>query len=329
MFKNITLKEFIAPIIMIVAILIVMSVYFFVQPTQPTLDEPVQVHKVCGVEDNVRGIDVSYWQATIDWDIVVAETDIAFGVARVSDGTQKVDPKFEENWHEMKRVGLIRGAYQFFRPNQDAFDQAELFINLVEQAGGMEDEDMPPTLDVEITGGMSKEEILNRISIWIDHVIANTGRYPIIYTSSSFWDSTKLGNEFADFPLWVAHYTGAQCPWAPDAWNHWEFWQYTGSGTLPGIYRPVDINIYNGGLLDLRDFIRFSRTDYTKLEDASVADASVADAGAEVEMEASIVDVTVKEKAEISDAFDEFPSIFDAGGPTPPSVGCSCSVPGK
>jgi len=343
MLKDMNLKEFIAPIIMIVAIFIVITIYSFgPQPDQqPRIDDPFEVHKVCGVEDNVRGIDVSYWQATIDWDALVTNTDISFGVARVSDGTQKIDPKFEENWHEMKRVGLIRGAYQFFRPNQSAADQAALFVSLIEQAGGMEDEDMPPTLDVEVTGGMGREEVLSGISIWVDHVIAYTGRYPIIYTGPAFWDSTKLGDGFADFPLWIAHYTGAKCPLAPDAWHHWEFWQYTGSGTLPGIHRPVDINVYNGDLTGLRDFIRFSKTDYTGFEDASVADvvdAEVIDAevdviDAEAEAEASVVDAVeedvVEEKTEASDIINEFPDIFDAGGPTPPSIGCSCSVPGR
>lgn len=335
MLKNINLKEFIAPIIMIVTALIMITVYSWLQPDQqPRVDDPFEVHKVCGVEDKVKGIDVSYWQSTINWDKLVAETDISFGVARVSDGTHKVDPKFNENWDEMKRVGLIRGAYQFFRPNQDAIKQAQLFVKLLDEAGGMEDEDMPPTLDLEVTGDMSKKDILTGVSLWIEYIIAHTGKYPIIYTGPAFWDSNKLGNEFADFSLWVAHYTGAKCPWAPDAWDSWDFWQYTGSGTLPGINRPVDINVYNGDLLGLRNFIRFSKADYTGFEDASVADVIEADTidaevDAEIDVEASAVADVIEEKAETPDVINEFSDIFDAGGPTPPNIGCGCSTPGR
>jgi len=332
MFKDITFKEFIAPIIMIGVSLTVITIFLFNQPILTPPNVPDEVHRVCGVEDKVRGIDVSYWQATIDWDKLVAETDISFGIARVSDGMQKIDPKFEEYWSEMERVGLIRGAYQFFRPNQDAKEQAALFITLLEQAGGLNETDMPPTLDIEVTGGMTKEQILISIYDWTEYVIAHTNRVPIIYTGPSFWDSAQLGGAYSNYPLWIAHYTGATCPWAPDGWDKWSIWQYTGEGKLPGIYRSVDINVFNGDLTDLQYFIKVSDINYIE-KDASVADVVDADIiDVEVEAEAS-VDVVeedvVEKKTEASDIINEFPNIFDAGGPTPPSIGCSCTVPGR
>jgi lysozyme len=43
-----------------------------------------------------------------------------FAFARVSDGIGFVELKFCENWPAMKSAGLVRGSYQFFRPNQSA-----------------------------------------------------------------------------------------------------------------------------------------------------------------------------------------------------------------
>ena len=52
-----------------------------------------------------------------------------FAIVRVSDGTGFMDPKFVTNWKAAKAAGLAVGAYQFFRPTQDATAQADLMVN--------------------------------------------------------------------------------------------------------------------------------------------------------------------------------------------------------
>ena len=66
----------------------------------------------------VPGIDVSYWNAGIDWPKVRA-TGQRFVFAKASEGGSYVDPTFDDNWRGAKNVGLLRGAYHFFRCNID------------------------------------------------------------------------------------------------------------------------------------------------------------------------------------------------------------------
>jgi lysozyme len=47
--------------------------------------------------------------------------------------------------------------------------------------------------------------------------------------------------------LWIAHWTSGSAPTVPaDNWggNGWTFWQYTSSGTVPGISGNVDLDRY-------------------------------------------------------------------------------------
>lgn len=61
------------------------------------------------------GIDVSMYQCHIDWPIVAQSKKFVF--IKATDGATFVDPYFAFNWSSAKKVGMIRGAYHFFGPN--------------------------------------------------------------------------------------------------------------------------------------------------------------------------------------------------------------------
>jgi lysozyme len=61
----------------------------------------------------VRGIDVSHHNGQIDWDRVAAQ-GIRFAYIKASEGNDLRDPLFEYNWTEVRRVGLIPGAFHVF-----------------------------------------------------------------------------------------------------------------------------------------------------------------------------------------------------------------------
>ena len=75
----------------------------------------------------VAGIDVSYWNAGIDWPKVRAAGQ-RYVFIKASEGDYYADPTFDENWRGAKTAGLLRGAYHFFRANIDARKQANKFI---------------------------------------------------------------------------------------------------------------------------------------------------------------------------------------------------------
>jgi lysozyme len=202
---------------------------------------------VCPEDDELEGIDVSYYQGQPDWS-AVAGGGIEFAITRVNHG-DFMDPEFGTNWNAIRDVGMIRGAYQYFDPGGDPEEQAMVFI---EEVGVLGPGDLPGVIDVEATDGLSAEAVAANVSTWLDLVEAGTGRKPIIYTGSYFWDDNVQTDAFNGHPLWIAHYTNS-CPNLPTVWGNWTMWQYSSTGSIPGISGNVDTNVFNGNVEELHD----------------------------------------------------------------------------
>lgn len=205
------------------------------------LREVDQLARVCAAGPTTKGIDVSYYQGTIDW-AKVKSTGVEFAFVRVSDGLATIDSKFSQNWSGARAAGVVRGAYQFFRPNLDAAAQANLFVQKV---GTLAADDLPPVIDVEATGSQSAAVIAAKVRIWIEIVETATGKKPIIYTGYYFWRDSVGDAKFPGYPLWVAAYVD-HCPDLPSGWDAWSFWQTSSTGQVSGIAGAVDLNSFNG-----------------------------------------------------------------------------------
>jgi GH25 family lysozyme M1 (1,4-beta-N-acetylmuramidase) len=195
------------------------------------------------------GIDVSHWQGAINW-TSVRNGGKRFAFARVSDGTGTIDSRFAANWPTMKTAGVVRGAYQFFRPTQSASAQANLFL---QRMGTLDNADLPPVIDVEVTDGASGEAIVLAVKAWLDIVRAATGRIPIVYTGRYFWNALPNPSRVGPVYLWIAHWNVGS-PTIPAMWNEWKFWQHTDQGSVPGISGNVDLNWFNGDFPGLQSF---------------------------------------------------------------------------
>jgi lysozyme len=224
--------------------------------------------RVCAADETVEGIDVSYYQGTVDWSAVQRAGKV-FAFARVSDGTAHPDSQFARNWPAMKAAGLIRGAYQFFRASVDPTAQANLLLSMLEAAGGLKPGDLPPVLDVETVDGQSNATVVARMRTWLARVEQAIGRKPLIYTAAMM--STVLADHFSSYPLWVANYT-TQCPLMPSGWTDWKFWQKSSTGSVAGITGNVDLDVFNGTLAELRAFA-LQPPDGGTSPDAGVVDA--------------------------------------------------------
>lgn len=201
----------------------------------------------CPAGPTLKGIDVSTYQGVVSWTDVRAAGNV-FAIARVSNGTMRLDDRFAANWPAMKAAGIVRGAYQYFRPGQDPVAQAELMLARIAAAGGMVDGDLPPVLDLETDDGEELLTVLGRASTWLSVVEARIGRPAIVYTGSYFGE--KLLGAFAARPLWVAAYK-VECPKVPAGWTRWHFWQSSDEGTVPGITGKVDLDHFDGTKDDL------------------------------------------------------------------------------
>jgi lysozyme len=209
----------------------------------------------------VPGIDVSYWDAGIDWPKVRA-TGQRFMFTKATEGDFYADQTFAANWSGAKSAGLLRGAYHFFRCNVDPKKQATKFIDYVKSVN--DNGELPPVLDLESNDGQSKDKVISRAKTWLDLVEAAFGKKPIIYSGQYFLQdylSEAGGGPPAwakDYPLWLAQYPnnyveGSQ-PYLPRGWYKWTFWQYSEKGRINGINANVDMNLFNGTLEELYKF---------------------------------------------------------------------------
>jgi lysozyme len=207
---------------------------------------------VCAKGAVVKGVDVSVYQGLVDWNKAKG-AGVLFAIARVSDGTGNPDTQFANNWPGMKKAGVLRGTYQFFRPSEDPIAQADLMFTMLNKAGGLQSDDLPPVMDIEVTDNLAPAAIQAAMKKWLNYVEGKINRKPIIYTAAFM--SANVGSGFSAYPLWVANY-GPVCPTMPSGWNQWEMWQYSDKSSYAGINGGVDGDEFNGTLQDLIDFAK-------------------------------------------------------------------------
>lgn len=193
------------------------------------------------------GIDVSEYQGEISWsyvDTLENKHPLHYVFIRATVGKDRKDRKFEKNWLGAKENKMIRGAYHYYRPNENSLEQAELFIKTVTLQKG----DLPPVLDIEkLPKNQSIANLKLGLKRWLHAVESHYGVKPIIYSSESYYEDF-LKEEFGDYLFWIANYNFYREEIAED----WLFWQFTEKASVPGIKGNVDVNIYNGDLQQLQ-----------------------------------------------------------------------------
>ncbi|KAJ7665935.1 glycoside hydrolase family 25 protein [Mycena polygramma] len=194
-----------------------------------------------------QGIDVSHFQATVDWATVKAN-GVSFAYIKATEGTTFQDPSFSSKYSGATTAGLIRGAYHFAHPDSSTgAAQANYFLA---HGGGWSADGitLPGALDIEYNPsgaecyGLSAAAMVSWISDFSSTYHAATSRYPVIYSTTDWW-TTCTGNSAAfaaNNPLWIAHYSST-IGTLPAGWSFATFWQYADSGPNPG-----DQDLFNG-----------------------------------------------------------------------------------
>jgi lysozyme len=197
-------------------------------------------------EDHAIGLDVSEYQDKISWsyvDTLEQKYPIHFVFIRATVGKDRVDRRFERNWVGAKENKMIRGAYHYYRPNENSVAQAKLFIKTVALHKG----DLPPVLDIEkLPRNQSIDSLKVGLKRWLRLVESHYKVKPIIYTSEKYYDDF-LKEEFSEYLFWIANYNFYKEKMEPD----WLFWQFTEKARVPGIKTNVDVTVYNGDLEQL------------------------------------------------------------------------------
>ncbi|GEC04338.1 hypothetical protein SSP24_19930 [Streptomyces spinoverrucosus] len=207
-----------------------------------------------------KGHDVSSHQKNVDWQQARAK-GARFVYVKATESTTYRNPQFGRQYSGARNAGLIRGAYHFALPNKSSGKtQAAYFV----RNGGDWQPDgwtLPPALDIEYNPydkkkkcyGLSKATMVAWIKAFSDEVKRRTGRRPVIYTTTHWWNTCTGGSRAfgRDHALWIARYDSATAGTLPAGWSLWTFWQYDNSGSLPG-----DQNLFNGSMTQLKRFAK-------------------------------------------------------------------------
>ncbi len=197
-----------------------------------------------------RGIDVARYQhpdgAVIDWRAVRA-AGVSFVYVKAVEGTTYVNPYYADDVARARSAGLATGAYHFARPAlplTTALDQANAFVRtLGDQRRHLT---LPPALDLESTGGLSRGDLTAWAQLWMNEVRARTGRSPVLYSYPSYLNNAVHGPALHHAKLWIATYRSAVAQPIAGGWPAWTVWQTSASGRYPGIAAAVDTNLFAG-----------------------------------------------------------------------------------
>ena len=192
-----------------------------------------------------KGIDVSKWNQTIDWE-AVKKAGVEFAIIRCgyrgsSSGSLVIDPMYIENIEGAIKADIPVGVYFFTQAvsEVEAVEEASMVINLIREY----DVDYPVFLDSESAGGNGRADKLEAAERTKIHkafleTIASAGYETGIYASAN-WLTKKLDlKELSSYRTWLAEYADI-----PTYDEYYHMWQYTSKGSIDGISTNVDLNL--------------------------------------------------------------------------------------
>lgn len=191
------------------------------------------------------GIDVSKWQGEIDWEKVAnSGVGIDFAIIRcgyrgISSGDLIEDPYFKKNIEGAIKNGIKVGVYFYSQAitKAEAIEEASMALELVKGYNLQ----LPIYIDTEGSGGrgdtISKSERTEILKTFCE-VIKNAGFKPGVYSGRYWYNNHVITSKIEQYHIWVAQYNDV-CEYE----GRYDIWQYTSSGSVPGINGKVDMNI--------------------------------------------------------------------------------------
>lgn len=194
----------------------------------------------------LSGIDVSSYQGEVDWH-QVAEAGVDFAIIRLGyrgyESGKLVEDKFaRQNLEGAAEAGIQLGVYFFsqaLNPNE-AREEARFVLDMIDPY----EIAMPVVFDWEHvnsetarTNGMNPYAATDCAQAFLE-VIDEAGYWPMMYFNS--FQSRKLFylDQLMDYDFWLALYSDRMSfPYKVD------MWQYTCTGTIPGVIGDVDVNV--------------------------------------------------------------------------------------
>ena len=197
-----------------------------------------------------RGIDVSNYQGTVDWNKVKA-AGIDFAILKVGPVYGNPDDSFERNAAECERLGIPYGVYyySYARSIKDANKEADRTLAWL----GGHHPSLPVYYDLEDSyilqdPDFSKDKLTQIAQAFCNRMEA-VGFKAGIYANLNWLNNYLNSPSLSGYDHWVAQYN-----WRCDYAGSYSFWQYSSSGNVPGVNGRCDMNYcFNGSLLNVDD----------------------------------------------------------------------------
>nr|WP_317332495.1 LysM peptidoglycan-binding domain-containing protein [uncultured Romboutsia sp.] len=196
---------------------------------------------------NLDGIDISNWTGSVDFS-EVKNSGVEVVYIQTTEGVNYIDPYLHEFYNGAKDNGLKVGFYHFFNPgiSPTPIEQAQYFVQALK---GLKS-DCKLVIDLEETGGLSNYEVSRQAVEFLEEVKRLSGLDVAVYTYTSFAQNNLDSNSsIGDYPLWIAEY-GVDEPASNPIWgNNYVGWQYSETGSVPGINGNTDLDTFTEGIL--------------------------------------------------------------------------------
>ena len=207
-------------------------------------EESQQITLLSG--EGIKGIDVSSWQGEIDWQQVkdsgVEFVFIRLGGRGTTEGAIYADEMCQTYYEGAKAAGLKVGGYFFSQSItvEEAVEEAEYALEAVRDW----DVDMPIVYDWEYIGDGARTDLMDARTLTdmvkaFCNTVRDAGYDPMLYFGRSHSADMLILSELVDYGFWLAMYNPIMdYPYKVD------IWQYTETGSVPGISGNVDINLW-------------------------------------------------------------------------------------
>ena len=200
----------------------------------------------CLSGDYQVGIDVSAWQSQIDWQ-QVKDAGIQYVMLRIGwrgseEGKLFEDECFRSHYDGATAAGLLVGGYFFSQAVtvEEAQDEAAFALQILDGRKLQ----MPMIFDWEQLNSTDRTaemdaRTLTDSCIAFCEAIKAAGYDPGVYFNPDQASRLMHLEELTDYRFWLAMYSSTMSyPYKVD------MWQYTNTGSVPGIEGDVDLNVH-------------------------------------------------------------------------------------
>ena len=198
----------------------------------------------------LTGPDCSRHQGTVHW-TAVRGAGHSFAIIKATEGTSySYVGWYHGNAPKVRAAGLTLGAYHFLRTGNGAA-QARYFSSVVGDLTGT-----LAVLDVETAANGTKPTIGDVRGFAGEFRRLHPGHPLVVYTGRWYWVGVMENPHGADIgPLWHSEYEPSPDS-GPDldrygGWPGATIWQWTSSGSCPGVSGRCDLNVFYGTHDDL------------------------------------------------------------------------------